>query len=168
MSASGQVRGLADGGVVHVQIAADGAHDDLAGVQTDTDLHLDAVGAPDTFGVALHRLLHAKRGVAGAHRMVLMGQRRAEERHDSVPHHLVDRALVAVNRLHHVLEHGVEQLACLLGISIREKFHRSLQVSEEDRDLLPLTFQSGLGGEDLFGEVFGSVRLGRGETRWAR
>ena len=34
----GQVRRLADRGVVHVEIAADGANDDLAGVQPDPDL----------------------------------------------------------------------------------------------------------------------------------
>ena len=33
----GQVRRLADGRVVHVQVAADGAHDDLARVQPDAD-----------------------------------------------------------------------------------------------------------------------------------
>ena len=33
-----QMRRPADGRVVHVQIAADGAHDDLAGVQPDADL----------------------------------------------------------------------------------------------------------------------------------
>ena len=35
----GQVRRLADGRVVHVQIAADRAHDDFAGVEPDADLH---------------------------------------------------------------------------------------------------------------------------------
>ena len=39
----GQVRRLADRRVVHVQIAADRADDDLAGVQADADLHVDAV-----------------------------------------------------------------------------------------------------------------------------
>jgi hypothetical protein len=35
--------GLADGGVVHVQVAADGADHDLARVEPDADLHVDAM-----------------------------------------------------------------------------------------------------------------------------
>ena len=38
LHARGQVRRLADSGVVHVQIAADGAHHDLPGVEPDADL----------------------------------------------------------------------------------------------------------------------------------
>ena len=34
----GEMRGLADRGVVHAQVVADRAHDDLAGVQADADL----------------------------------------------------------------------------------------------------------------------------------
>ena len=48
LHARGQMRGLADRRVVHVQVAADRAHDDLAGVQPDADLHRArrARGAP--------------------------------------------------------------------------------------------------------------------------
>ena len=35
---------LPDGRVVHAQIAADGAHDNLAGVQPDADLQVHAMG----------------------------------------------------------------------------------------------------------------------------
>ena len=91
--------------------------------------------------------------------MVLVGERRAEERHDPVAHHLVDGALVAVDGLHHVLEDGVEELARLLGIAVGEQLHRALEVGEEHGDLLALALQGGLGGEDLLGEVLGGVRL---------
>src|SRR3972149_4507075 len=47
---SRQVGGLADGGVVHVQVAADGPDHDLAGVEADPDLDLDAVGPTEVFG----------------------------------------------------------------------------------------------------------------------
>jgi hypothetical protein len=106
--AGGEVRGLADRRVIHVQVAADGPHDDLAGVEADANLHLDAVRAPGLLGVPLHRFLHAERRIAGPHRVILVGERSAEERHDAVAHHLVDRALVAVDGLHHVLDDGVE------------------------------------------------------------
>jgi hypothetical protein len=88
-----------------------------------------------------------------------MGQRRAEERHDPVAHDLVDGALVAMDRLHHVLKDGVQDLACLFGVAVGEQLHGALQVGEEDRDLPALAFQ-GLGGEDPLGEVLGGVRVG--------
>ena len=156
------MRRLADGRVVHVQIAADGAHDDLAGVEPDADLHVHAVGAAHLLRVALHLLLHPERRVAGPHGVVLVGERRAEERHDPVAHHLVHRALVAVDGLHHALEHGIEELARLLGIAVGEQLHRALEVGEQHGDLLALAFEGGLGGEDLLGEVLGGVGLRAG------
>jgi hypothetical protein len=68
--------------------------------------------------------------------------------------------LVAVDGLHHVLEHGVENLPRLLGITVGEQLHRALEVGEEYGDLLALTLEGGLGGEDLLGEVFRGVALG--------
>jgi hypothetical protein len=91
--------------------------------------------------------------------VVFAGEGRAEERHDSVAHDLIHRALVAVDRLHNPLQDGVEELPSLLGVAVGEQLHRALQIGEEDRDLLPLAFQGGLGGEDLLGEVLGSVAL---------
>jgi hypothetical protein len=58
-----------------------------------------------------------------------------------------------MNRLHHVLEDGIEELARLLGIAVREQLHRSSEVGEEHRDLLALALQRGLRGEDLLGQV---------------
>ena len=58
---------------------------------------------------------------------------------------------------HHVFEDGVEQLARLLGITIREELHRALEIREEHGHLLALAFEGGLGGEDLLSEVLGCV-----------
>ena len=69
--------------------------------------------------------------VRRSHGVIFMGARRAEEGHDAVAHDLVDRALVAVDGLHHAFEDGIEELARLLGIA----------VGEEDRDLLALAFE---------------------------
>ena len=138
----GQVRRLADGRVVHVEVAAKGAHDDVPGVQSNADL--DDVRASHLFRILLHALLHPQRRVAGAYGVILVRDRRAEEGHDPVAHHLIDRALVAVYRLHHVLENGVEELPRLLRVTVREQLHRALEVGEQDRHLLALTFQGGL------------------------
>ena len=73
-----------------------------------------------------------------------MGERRAEQRHDAVAHHLVDGALVAMDGLHHPLEDGIEELARLLGIAVGEQLHRALEVGEEDGDLLALALEGGL------------------------
>jgi len=58
-----------------------------------------------------------------------------------------------------VLEDGIEDLTGFFGIAVGEQFHRALQVGEEDGHLLALTFQGGLGVDDPFGEVPGSVAL---------
>ena len=149
------MRRLADGRVVHVEIAADGAHDDLAGIQPDADLQVHAVGIEDALGMALHPLLHAQRRVAGAHGVILVGEGRAEQRHDPVAHHLVDGALVVVDGLHHVLEDRVEELARLLGIAVGEQLHRALEVGEQHRHLLALAFECRLGGQDLSARCLG-------------
>jgi len=59
-------------------------------------------------------------------------------------HHLIDRPLVAVDGFHHQLEHRIDDLSRLLGISVREQLHRALQVREEHRDLLALAFEGSL------------------------
>ena len=149
LQARRQVGGLADGRVVHVQVAADGADDHLAGVHADPDVQRHARGPVDLLGVSFDRFLHSQCGVARPHGVVLVGQRRAEERHDPVAHDLVHRALVAVDGLHHPLEHRVEELPRLLGVTVGQQLHRALQVGEEDRDLFALAFKGALGGEDL-------------------
>jgi len=116
-------------------------------------------------GVVRDCLLHAQGRVAGAHGVVLMGQRRAEERHDAVAHHLVHGALVAVHGLHRPFEHGVEELPRLLGIAVGEQLHGALEVGEQDGDLLALARKGGLRREDPLGQVLGRVGLGGGEAR---
>jgi len=162
-----EVRGLPDGGVVHAEVAPDRPHYDLARVEPHPNLHLNAVRAADVFVVASDRLLHPERRVARPHRVVLVGERRAEERHDAVAHHLVDRALVTVHGLNHPFEHRVEKLARFLGIAVGEQLHRTLQVSEEDRDLLALAFEGRLRGQDLLGEALRGVGFGRRVARLA-
>ena len=102
-----------------------------------------ALGPPHLLGVLLDRVLHPERRVARPHGVVLVGERRAEERHDPVAHDLVDGALVAVDGLHHPLEHGVEELARLLGVAVGEQLHRALEVGEEHGDLLALALERG-------------------------
>src|SRR5262245_20153682 len=153
---------LPDGGVVHVEVAADGAHDDVAGIQSHANANRDPVLAAHDFRVALHRLLHPKCRVARPHRVILVRDRCAEQRHDPVAHYLIDRALVAVDGLHHQLEHWIKDLARFLGVTVGEQLHGTLEVREEHRDLFALPLQRGFRGHDLLGEVLGRVGLWRG------
>jgi hypothetical protein len=147
------MRRLADGRVVHVEIAADGAHDDLARVESDPNLRVHAVRAARLLRVALDLFLHSEGRVTRPHRVIFVGERRAEQRHDPVAHHLVHRALVAVHGLHHPLEHGVEELSRVLWITVGEQLHRALEVGEEDGDLLTLALERALRGQNLLGEM---------------
>jgi hypothetical protein len=58
LDACREMRRLADGRIVHVEIVADGTNDDLARIKPDSDLHVDSVRAADVLRVALHRVLH--------------------------------------------------------------------------------------------------------------
>ena len=61
------------------------------------------------------------------------------------PMHLVDRALVAMDGLHHVLEHGSSIGARLLRVAFGKQLHRALEIGEEHGDLLALPFEGGPG-----------------------
>jgi hypothetical protein len=125
-----------------VEVAADRPDDHLARVQANPDMDRNAGRALNLRCIAFDGLLHAERGVARPHRVILVGHRRAEERHDVVAHHLVHRALVPMNSLHHSFEHGIEDATRLLGVTIGEKLHRTLEVGEEHRHLLALSFRA--------------------------
>ena len=168
LHAGGQVDGLAHRGVVRVQLAADGAHHRLAGVEPHANLERHAVGALDLVAVARDGLLHAQRRVAGAHGVILVGERRAEEGHDAVAHHLVHRALVAVDGVHHVFEEGIEQLLRLLGIAVGEQLHRALEVGEEDGDVLALAVSDRTAGAQELGQLGRRARRSAGAQRRAR
>ncbi len=158
---------LPDRRVVHPKIAPDGSHHDLTGVQPDADLDLDAVGPPRARRVRSHGFLHPESGVARPQGMILMGDRRTEEGHDPVAHHLVDGALEAMDGLHHQFEDGIEDRARILRIAIGEQFHRTLEVGEENGDPFALSLQRCPGREDALGKMLRRVRLGRGELRLA-
>ena len=164
LHACGEVGGLAHRGVLHVEVAADRADDDLAGVDADPDLHVEALTAPDLLGVLRDRALHPEGRVAGAHRVVLVGHRRAEQGHDAVAHHLVDGALEAVDGFHQSLDDRVEQGAGVFRIAVDQQLEGALQVGEEDGDRLALTGQRGPRGEDLAGQVARRVGVGRGKA----
>jgi hypothetical protein len=100
--------------------------------------------------------------------MILMADWRAEERHNPIAHDPVHGAFIAVDRLNHPFENRIKKLLRVLGVAVSEQLHRTLNIGEQHRHLLPLTLEGCPGGKDLIGEVPGRVALGRGKARIVR
>jgi hypothetical protein len=160
-----EMRGLADCGVVHAQIVPDRADHDFARVESGADLDRNALGLADLVRELRDRLLHPQRRVARPDGVVFVRKWSAEDGHDAVAHHLVHRALVPVNRIHHLFEHRIEQLAGVLRVPVREQLHGALHVREQNRHLLALAFEGAARCQDLFGQVAGRVALRGAELR---
>ena len=82
-----------------------------------------------------------ERGEAGAPRVILVRDRRSEQRHDAVAGVLIHRALEAVNAVGEYLEEAVQDLVPLFRIELLGQIHRALHVGEEHRHLLALAFE---------------------------
>jgi hypothetical protein len=59
----------------------------------------------------------------------------------------------------HLMEDGVEHLACVLRIPVGDKLCRAFDVSEQHGHLLPLVFEGGQRA-NLLGKVLGGVGFG--------
>jgi hypothetical protein len=137
LHARGQMRGLAHRGVVEVQIGADGAHEDFTGVQTDADRDGRRVLAAERAQGVVHR----QRRVAGAHGVILDGDRRPKEGHDAVAHDLIHGAAVAAHRLDHRLQHRIDERARLFGVTTGQQLHRALDVGEQHGHVLAFALE---------------------------
>ncbi len=158
----GEMHGRADRVVIHRQIVADRADDDLAGIEPDPDLH--RLAAELCRGVE-----HGARGKAGAHRVILMGEGGAEERHDAVALDAAHRAFVAMHRIDHRLEAGIEALERLLGVELLDQLHRAANVGEQHRHLLALALEAAPGIENAGDEMLRHIgRDGRRSRRRRR
>ena len=111
-------------------------------------------------GARLERVAQPERRVARALRVVLVGDRCPEQRHDPVAGVLVDRALEAVHAVGQDLEEALQDAVPLLGIELLRQLHRALHVGEEHGHLLALALQGGLRLEDLVGQVLRGVGAG--------
>jgi hypothetical protein len=103
--------------VVHAQVGSDLPDDHVAGVETHPNREVESA-PPQLIGVAPQRIAQVQRRVARPLRVVLVRDRRAEERHDAVARVLVDRPLEAVHAVGQDLEKAIEDRVPLLGIDL--------------------------------------------------
>ena len=82
---------------LHAQVVADSPDYDLARVEPDADRERHAVLGADLARVRAGGGTQMVRRVAGALRVILVGDRRAEECHAAVPGELVNEALEALD-----------------------------------------------------------------------
>ena len=159
LQARRQMRAVADGGVVHSQVVADGADHDEPGVEPHAHADRDP-GAGVEHQRALDRPGDAERGQGGAARVILVRQRGAEERHEAIAEELVDGALVAVDLGQRRLEEAVEEVVHGVGPQPFGQRGGPDQVAEEHGDRLALALQCRARGEDALGEVARRVGIG--------
>ncbi len=158
------VGGVAHRRVVHAQVVADRADHDEAGVESHAHLELGAAADAGVGAAVAQRTPDGDRRGHRPPRVVLVGQRRAEQRHEAVAEELVDRALVAVDLAHRQLEEAVEQRVHALGPDPLGERRGVGDVAEQHGDLLALALQGRARGQDALGQVLGRIadRGGKG------
>ena len=129
---------MADRRVVAVAALADRAGDDLAGVDPDPGREVEPLPAAQLGRVLGDVVEHLQGRVTGAPRVVLVGDRGAEDGHDPVAGELVDGALEAVHGLGQDREEALHDLAPLLRVLLLGQVHRAADVGEQHRHLLAL------------------------------
>ncbi len=155
------IGGVADGGVVHAKVIADGAHHHETGVDPHPDGQRGSAGG----GELAHPALNVQRGQHGPAGMVLTGHRRAEERHEAVAEELIHRPAVAMNLGEGQLEEALEEGMHGLRAQPLGEHRRPGEIAEEHGDLLPLAFHRAPRGQDAVGQVRRRIGLGIGHPR---
>jgi hypothetical protein len=91
--------------------------------------------------IAAQCRLHSQRGVTGAERMVLVGYRSTKERHNAIAEELIYRAFIAMDSLHHEVEHWIQALSGFFWIEPFDQCRGALDVSKHHSDLFALAFE---------------------------
>ena len=67
-------------------------------------------------------------------------------------------ALIAVHRVHHGMQGGIQELLGGFGVEATDEFQGVFDIRKQHCDLLPLAFQGSTGRTDLLDQRRGSVR----------
>jgi hypothetical protein len=143
-----------------MQVVPNGANDDFARVRPHAHLDFQAMGPAHVLRIAPQRSLHRQRRVTGPDGVVFMGQGRAEQGHDAVPQHLVDRAFVAVHGVHHGVQGRVQESLGLFRVEVADQFGGAFEVGKQHRHLFALAFEGTARGEDFLCEIGWRVAQG--------
>ncbi len=112
----------------------------------DPDQEVEPLRAAQLGAELAQPLDQVQRGEAGALRMVLMGDGRAEDRHDPVAGELVDRALELVDAVAEDREEAVHDVRRhSSGSTLLGEVHRAHHVGEQHGHLLAFPFETGRG-----------------------
>src|SRR4029453_11014430 len=142
---------------LHAQVVANSSDYDLARVEPNADRERQPVLSADLARVDAGGVTQMERRVAGALRVILVGDRRAEERHATVPGELVDEALESLGAVTEDAEEALHDLRPHLGVEVLRQLHRALHVGKQHGDELAFTLKRALGGENLVGKGFWGV-----------
>jgi hypothetical protein len=134
-------RALQPGGDVdhvshHGVVLADRAGEHLPGVHAHAQVEVHAIG--QVLVHVPHRGLHAEPGAHRALLVVLVGDRRAEDRHDVVAYVLVDGPAVALDLRSEPHQHAVDERLHGLGVHALRHGGVAGQVGEQDGHLAAL------------------------------
>ena len=134
----GEIGGVPDRGIFQPPPGFDRAHDHFAAI--DSDPHLDGrlTQLCEPLGMLAQLLLHLERRIEPALRMVLVGDRRAEDRVNAVAGRMHDIAFVTAHRPNHDPQRRVDDRARLLGVEVRHQFRRAFDVRKQGGDHLSL------------------------------
>jgi hypothetical protein len=154
----GDVRRVADGGVIHTEIVADATDDHRARVEADAHPDGRPVAGLDLAAEITHRALDAERGVHGAARAVFVRDGRAKQGHDAIAGVLVDRPFEPMDLCRNRLETPVHDLMHILGVAPLGRAREAGDVGEHHGDLAALSLDRRSRFKHFVGEVPWRVR----------
>src|SRR6266851_5099685 len=124
--------------VLGVPARVDHAENYFTGVDADADLDSRPALLFELLATTAKCVAHRERRVQRALWMVLMCDRRAEQSENAVAGGLHDVTVVAMRRVDHQLQRGVDNRAGLFRIEVAHQLGRALDVREQRRDRLAL------------------------------
>jgi len=92
-------------------------------------------------GVTREVFLHQVGSMQSSLRMILMGNRSAEQCENAVAGGLNDVAIVAMRRIHHELKRWIHDRTRFFGVEALHQVHRALDVGEQCRHRLALAIK---------------------------
>ena len=126
----------------------------LAGIPAaSAQAHAASVASADAENLANFERRATLAKELGANRVILMTNRRAEERHEAIAEELVHGALVTVDPGKHQLEGAVHQGGDVLEIQALGQRGETRDIHEEHGDELALTLERAARGQNLLGEM---------------